>query len=276
MYDGFYINLKTSTKRNQKLRENLKSLCILDRYTRIEGVNGKEEYPKHPDIGINAGSLGVALSHQKILQENLDNPRHLHILEDDAFLHKSVTEVFTGACDKVEWDIIFTDVYFSILSIQNFYKLNKKMKNFKENNSVSLINLYSIPFKGSTSYFIHKNSIRKLHHLICQDTFQIKNDCHINNLVQKKKITALAFIPFVTTLSSKSTCSTINESYNSNLLALDILRKAFFIDADWDKLCQKAKTHKHSLDISPLVQIFSDTTEIILDNIDKERYMNET
>ncbi len=150
------------------------------------------------------------------------------------------------------------------------------MKNFKENNSVSLINLYSIPFKGMTSYFINKDSIRKIHHLICQDTFQIKNDCYINNLVQEKKITALAFIPFVSTLSFQNTCSTINESYNSNLLALEILREAFFIDANWDKLCEKAKTHKQGLDINPLIQIYSDTNEIILDNIDKERYVNET
>jgi GR25 family glycosyltransferase involved in LPS biosynthesis len=276
MYDGFYINLKTSTKRNQELRENLKSLDLLDRYTRIEGVNGRAEYPKHHNIGVNAGSLGCSLSHMKVLQENLDNPRHLHILEDDAVLHKSVSEVFIGVCDKVEWDIIFTSVYFSFLSLRNFHKLKESMKNYREHNAVSLTNLYSIPFKGLTSYFINKDSIRKIHQLICQDTFQRKNDSYINKLVQEKKITAWVSIPFVSTLSSENTFSTINESYNSNLLALEILREAFFIDADWDRLCQKAKTHREGLDVHPLIQIYSDTNEIILDNIDKARYMNDT
>lgn len=275
MYKGYYINLKQSKTRNNFMQEQFKKLRIEKKYTRSEAVNGKEVYSKYK-TKLNEGSLGCWLSHEKILSSNYDSKQHIHILEDDAFLSPAFVKAFEAFESKVEWDIIFTDVYFSMLTPSNFYKINEKYKLFKDKKQISLLNLYGIPFNATTSYFINKNSIKKLDSLLGRNyNSTIKHDSKINNLIQTKKLKAYIMIPFTTTISSSSDVSTIDESYNTNLLAMDFIRKSFFIEANTKKILKEIDSIKEDEDNNSLVGIYTKSTKIILNNLDNKRHMKK-
>ena len=268
--------MKKSVERDMQTKNQLQKLGLKDSYTRFEGINGLDVFQNYQST-LDAGSLGCGLSHVKIVEDNLDSNEHLHIIEDDIILHPSMSKVFESVAGKIEWDLIYTDLYFSLLSPVNFYKINEKIKLFKEKNQVSLMSLKGIPFSSATSYFINKSSIKKVSSLIGKEWIKNneKRPMHINRLTQQGKLKAFVFLPFVTTISAHNINSTINESYNSNLLAMDMLRKALFIGADINTLAKEAKSHSAEVDDNPLIRIYTETTKMILDNMDKNLYVKK-
>lgn len=275
MFKGYYINLKHSKDRNNSIKKQLKKLRLEHKYKRIEAINGDKVYNQYI-TKLDKGSLGCWLSHEKILSSNYNSTEHLHILEDDALLSSAFIPAFESLQSKVNWDIIFTDVYFSMMTPSNFCKINEKQKLFKEKKQISLLNLYGIPFNGTTSYFINKNSIEKFDKLMGRDySSTFKHDSKINYLIQTKKLNAYTMMPFTTSISSSSTESTIDEKYNTNLLAMDFIRKSFFIEANTQQILQEVKNIKKEPDDSILVDIYTSSTKIMLNNIHNKRYIKK-
>ncbi|MEA1915301.1 MAG: glycosyltransferase family 25 protein [Campylobacterota bacterium] len=275
MYQGYYINLKHSVKRNTFMQNHLKKLNLLKKYKRSEGVNGKEVYHNYK-TKLNPGSLGCWLSHEQILTANETAQQHIHIIEDDTILSQLLPNIFKSIPTNLEWDIIFTDVYFSMLNPSNFYKINEKYKLYEQKKQVSLLNLKGIPFSGTSSYFVNKNSIKKFNHLMGKDyDTSVKHDTKISNLVQAKKLKAYTFIPFLSTISTLSDASTIDQNYNTNLMAMDLIRKSFYIGSDTHKILQKAREIAKKEDDSPLVDIYTTATNIILNNLNNKRHVSK-
>ncbi len=258
------------------MRHQLEKAGLSANYTRIEGIYGLDVCQNN-ETSLDAGSIGCGLSHLKIMEENFESSEHLHIIEDDIVLHPSVPKVFEGVADKLEWDLIYTDLYFSLLSPANFYKINEKIKLFREKNQVSLVSLQGIPFSGASSYFVNKNSIKKVHSLIGKEWINNseKHTMHINRLTQQGKMKVYMFMPFTTTLSARNVDSVIDESYNSNRVAMDILRKALYIDADIYTLSKEARSHSALSDDNPLIRVYTETTKMMLNNMDKNLYIRK-
>lgn len=273
MYKGFYINLEKSKDRNTLIQKNLKQLKIEKKYERVEGINGKEIYQNY-ETKLNPGSLGCWLSHEKILEENIGSDKHIHILEDDALLSPAVPKMFNNLNLNIEWDIIFTDVYFSLLSPNNFFKLFEKYKLFKEKNQISLMSLYGIPFNAATSYLVNKNSIEKLNKLLGKNySGSIKHDTAINNLVQQKKLKAYVTVPFISTITSLNSNSTINETeHNTNLIAMDLIRKSFYIESNINNLHAEVENLKRKEETNKIIDIYTTSTSIILNNIHNKKF----
>lgn len=273
MFKGYYINLKESYERNNFIQKQLKDLNIDKKYNRLEAIKGSQVFNNYK-TKLNEGSLGCWLSHEKVLTLNKNTNEHLHILEDDARLSSALMPTFKAFESKVDWDIIFTDVYFSMLSPSNFYKIHEKYKLFKEKKQISLINLFGLPFNGTTSYFVNKNSIEKLDNLVGRDyNTTIKHDTRINNLVQQKKLKAYLTVPFLTSISNLSDNSTIDETYNTNLLAMDFIRKSFFINSNTEKILKETKKTQGLEDDDSVVDIYTTSTKIILNNLHNKRHM---
>ncbi len=266
-YNGFYINLKRELQRDDYMRQELKELDF-NNYIRFEAIDGKK-LAKEVESNIDIGSLGCGFSHKNILKENLNSKKHLHILEDDAKMYKYLPDIFKLFAPKVEWDIIYTDLYLSMLSPVTFYNLNEKYKLYKNIGEISIVNLRGIDFSGATSYFVNKNSIQKLYDFLDTPWYKTqKHDTYINSLVQEGKLQAYTTMPFVSTLSQHSVNSTINSHYNSNMLALDTLRKAFYIKSDQKSIAKELKDKTKHMNFTAMSEIYAHTSKIVLHNLD--------
>ncbi len=268
-YRGFYINLKKDIKRNKSILKNLNDLD-LNNYERFAAYDG-EKLAKMYRSRINPGSLGSGFSHRGVLDKNIDSDYHLHIIEDDVILHKYLPKIFESIKDKMEWDIIYTDMYFSLLSPESFYMFHEKYKLYQEKGDFSVVNLKGINFSGASSYFVNKKSIKKIHSLLSIEWFKhSKHDAYINTLVQKGELNAFVIVPFVSTLSEHSRNSTIDKTYSTNMLAMDSLRKAFYINAPLKELSNSIKEETKVIKCSEIIDIYTNSTKIMLNNLDKK------
>ncbi len=271
-YKGYYINLKKDRVRNDHMKKHLQDLGFSN-YTRFEALDGKVLTQKFK-TNLDTGSLGCGFSHKSILELNADSDKHLHITEDDALLYKHLPNIFNTINTKVDWDIIYTDIYFSMLSPISFFQLHEKYKLYKEKGDISIVNLKGIEFSGATSYFVNKNSINKFNDFLDSDWYKhAKHDTYINTLVQKGMLKAFVIVPFISTLSHHSIQSTIDESYNSNMLALDTLRKSFYIEAKHKALSTTLKKSMENIAFSDMVEIYTDATKVSQHNLDKKLHV---
>jgi GR25 family glycosyltransferase involved in LPS biosynthesis len=268
-YRGFYINLAESRDRNRLIRDHLQALGLAGHYERFEGVRGADIAADYQSP-LNAGSIGCGLSHQRLLATHGDCGDHLHILEDDAILHPRLPTLFAQVAESRPWDLIFTDIYFSVLSPQNFQQFNRLIARYRTNEATALVNLRGLPFVGATSYFIHRNSIAKVADLLGTRWIRhCKHDTHINNLVQAGQLEAFAFMPFLSTRSALFEQSTIDPEYTSLMHAMDLQRAAFYADADLEHLRLEAGQLGPGGQPNPLVGIYIETTRSILEHIDQ-------
>lgn len=268
-YRGYYINLATSRDRDRELRAHLQSLGLDAHYTRFEAVRGADVAAAYQSP-LNAGSIGCGLSHQRLLAAHRDSGMHLHVLEDDAVLHPRLPELFAQVADSLPWDLLFTDIYFSMLTPQNFQQLNRVATRHRTQGGAALVNLRGMPFSGNTSYFVHRNSIGKVADLLGTDWIrQCKHDTFISNLVQAGQLRAFVLMPFLSTRSSLFEDSTIDSEYTSLMRAMDLQRTAFYADADLEKLAREAGHLGPGGPRNPLLEVYVETTRSILAHIDQ-------
>ena len=268
-YRGSYINLAESRDRDRQLRDHLLSLGLGSHYARFEAVRGADEAAAYQSP-LNAGSIGCGLSHQRLLAAHRDSGSHLHVLEDDAVLHPRLPSLFSQVADSLPWDLLFTDIYFSLLTPQHFQQLNRLATRHRANGGAALVNLRGMPFSGNTSYFVHRNSIGKVADLLGTDWIrQCKHDTFISNLVQAGRLRAFVMMPFLSTRSSLFEESTIDSEYTSLMRAMDLQRAAFYADADLDRLSREAGQLGPGGGRNQLLEIYVETTRSILAHIDQ-------
>lgn len=268
-YRGYYINLRESTDRDRLLREHLAALGLADRYERFEAIRGSD-VAAAAGSPLNAGSIGCGLSHQQLLASNRHAGVHLHVLEDDAVIHDRLPDWFTNLPTTLSWDLLYTDVYFSMLSPQTFQQLNRLVKAYRDSGTVALVNLQGVPAVGATSYFVHRDSIGKVADLLGTDWIsRCKHDDHLNHLVQAGQLRACSTVPFLSTRSTLGCRSTIDPGYTSLMQAMDLQRAALFADANLGELAEQAKQLRLGGPDNPLLTVYAETTRAILEHIDQ-------
>lgn len=268
MFQGYYINLKKDKRRKKDLLSHFKKLGI-NNYKRYDAIVGSD-VKKQFNSPLSAGELGCSFSHLNLIKENIFRDVHIHIIEDDVILHKDLANIFESLNNKLEWDIIYTDVYFSFLDPVKFFSIYQKYQQFKNTGELSLINLQTLSFSATSSYFINKNSLQKVYNLLNnQEYLKVVNSEYINKLVQSGALKAYAMMPFFSTLSQNSEKSTIDENYTTTMFAMDSLRKSLYVDADQQLLQKAMSKKKNSMSISSHVNIYADSNKIVLDNLDK-------
>jgi len=165
MYQGFYINLARDHQKRDRIEKNVLSIGLSEIYSRCDAVDGTK-IAEDFESQLMAGELGCWMSHLSILHNQMLKDRHIHVIEDDALLHRDIAKVFNAFTRQVtEWDVLFTD-FFVPYDLYLFKSMHEAVMNYKQNREIRVLKLDNIKFACANSYFVHKDSIRKLYKLL--------------------------------------------------------------------------------------------------------------
>jgi hypothetical protein len=261
-YLGYYINLDRSIQRKKEIATQLEQLQLLSQYSRFPAADGNVLNLKNSRLL--TGEIGCFISHYQLLKKNLHLINHLHIMEDDVVLSRTMNPALQMLLNSNvidNFDIIFTDTCLplDILKIRDFKTLLDNSVGKDESGRIIDIRKFHVLdlkeiYNGSTSSFlVHKNAITKMHGILEQE---IKNGLHnpldifIRGKIREGLIRAACIFPFVTSIRiDHLLTSTISEksTYDLSLLAYSLLRHSFFIECDWDKCNELFIAHfKHN------------------------------
>lgn len=237
MYRGFYINLDRDNDKREAIQKNLSDIGLAGNYERVEAVDGTAVSEQYSSM-LTPGELGCWMSHLGILQGQIGQGRHIHILEDDALVHKGIAKVFAGFCEQVtRWDLFFTD-FFVPHDIYLFKLLHGALEHYRQSGELRIFRLDNIKFACATSYFVHKDSIGKLYRLLRSCGRENKPfDLTMRDAAACGEVVAYAVIPFFSTLSSYCQQSSIR-SYDNYRRAFDLYRHSFYVDAKLEQLAE--------------------------------------
>jgi GR25 family glycosyltransferase involved in LPS biosynthesis len=151
------------------------------------------------------------LSHRKLIEACLTDERPILVLEDDAVFGD-------GTCDTIDrflqgdagsgWDIAFTDV--CIPFAHTMVDLIRLRRQWAATGQVSLLDLSTMAFGGSTAYLVNGRSKRKLAALLSAATrLDLPYDLYLRNLFRARRLTGFVFFPFITSVSELSEVSQV-------------------------------------------------------------------
>ncbi|MFK5985239.1 MAG: putative 2OG-Fe(II) oxygenase [Pseudomonadota bacterium] len=232
---GFYINLDSSSDRNEFLQQHLSTRGLLEKYQRFNATAlDKEKVATATVPKFSTPSLmGNWLSHFEIINQNIKNDFPLHICEDDIYF----PDAFLSHLNKIhlpkQWDILFLDAFLP----KEFFiyeQFRPCLKKFLNDDQISLISLNDLGFNGSTtSYIINPDSKQKLSQLLDFNTNSSNIafiDQYLSQLILHNKIKAYCTFPFLTSLSAHAHKSTLQDVEDEMMSHLYHYRKSIFID----------------------------------------------
>jgi GR25 family glycosyltransferase involved in LPS biosynthesis len=250
-YAGFYINLDRRPDLQAEMQAELARHGLADRYARYSAADGNALKLSNPHI--KNGEMGCFTSHYLLLKQNLGSDKHIHIIEDDVIFGpqaKQVLDSVIGNPGFDDYDIVYTDVFVPLLN--DVYKGYKKFfdrtvrldaQGNIEKASFTVINLRGIGFGSTSSYFVNRHSIGKLHDLYAAEITsepKTSNDLFIRRKVESGELKVGVLFPFITSVKLDHITETTIEHVHHKLsaLAVHMARYAFYIGADRQLLKQ--------------------------------------
>jgi hypothetical protein len=254
MVSGFWINLDRAIERRRVMEGRLKA-AGMGHYQRVVGVDGAVNYAGLPRPGV----MGCWRGHLAALRLGAAAGGVVQVLEDDTLLGvgaKNVLDPLVMASVLENYDLVFTDVLLDYLTSQKyfraFYEAARVVKKNEVPAKVSLVDLKSIIFSCSNSYFIHPQRIGRVLEMLEWEfrSLNMQNpepiDMVIRRLVLSGAMTAAVTCPFLTSIDlTLMADSSINDPADvmlqKTLLLQNIHRQAFFYGADDRSLTAKVK-----------------------------------
>ncbi len=264
MYRGFFLNLDRSRDRHDTIARNIQEAGLSAVYQRFPAVDGRtlgSQYQSQLD----PGNLGLWLSHEQLVSQNLASDSHLHILEDDAVLPADAAKWFPIYLHSTleTWDLLFTEALLSPLDLSLLKFFSKSREEFASGRG-KLRSLKGIEFSGTSSLFINKASIGKYLNLISGQWKQgLPLDIFLRLAISGGTLQAYVTAPFLTTISRHSEVSNIKARSRSSII-LDIYRRGLYKDADIPALNREMQQHLKDVKNSPLNALFVQTTHFLL------------
>jgi GR25 family glycosyltransferase involved in LPS biosynthesis len=252
-YSGFYINLDRSAQRKEEIESQLKQLQLFPQYSRFPAADGNVLNLERSSIL--SSEIGCFTSHYLILEKNLNQTDHLHVIEDDVILSPATKPTlqmlpYSGVLDN--FDIIFTDtcVPLDLYTIRAYKNLFDSSVEKNESGRIMALKKYTVVdlkdsyIAGMSSYLVHKNAVAKMHEIFRQAMkigLRQPIDLFLRDKIREGVIRAACIFPFITSIRLEhlvtSTMSDRSE-YNLSLLAISLIRHSFFVECDWAK-CNK-------------------------------------
>jgi GR25 family glycosyltransferase involved in LPS biosynthesis len=257
-YLGFYINLDSSPNRKEEIVTQLEQLQLLSQYSRFSAADGNVLNFKNSSL--RAGEIGCFTSHYLLLEKNLTQTQHLHVIEDDVILSqatKPTLQMLLNSKLLDNFDIIFTDTClpFDLFKIRAYKTLFDSSVGKDESGRLISVKEFTVidlkeSYIGATSSFlVHKNAIAKLYNILQQEMkigLHKPLDLFIRDKIREGLISAACIFPFITSIRlDHLVTSTISErsEHDLSLLALSLIRHSFFIECDWAKCNQLIVDH---------------------------------
>jgi GR25 family glycosyltransferase involved in LPS biosynthesis len=263
MYQGLFINLARNEARRMAMTRHLEQIGAASRYRRVEAVDGRAVAPHYPTT-LDPGNLGLWLSHVQLLEAARESPEHLHIIEDDTILVSNPVERFDGFLRQADeqlmgWDLMFTDIVVWAQDVGLFRSLARMIQQFEQTGDVSIVDLKSLVFAATSSFFVNRQSINKLADLIATRwRLGVPIDIYLRDLVHQGALKAYLTVPFQTTVSQDSLQSDIASGDARSLAVITAYRRMFFQDANLPSLAaemqQLIKGATHSARASVYLQ----------------------
>jgi GR25 family glycosyltransferase involved in LPS biosynthesis len=255
-YLGFYINLDRSPQRREDIVAQLEQLQLLSQYTRFSGADGNV---LNCNSSLRIGEIGCFTSHYLLLEKNLTETHHLHVMEDDVILSHATNPTLRMLLDSEafdNFDIIFTDTLlpFDSLAIRKYKTLFDNSVEKNESGKITSIKEYTVIdlrecfFACTSSLVIHRNAIVKLYNLLHQEIKvgpRYPIDLFIREKVYAGEIRAGCIFPFIASIRLENMFdSTIRDPKKGELsgLAMTLLRHSFFVECDLAK-CNELAVH---------------------------------
>ncbi|UFS72788.1 glycosyltransferase family 25 protein [Geomonas sp. RF6] len=222
-----------AVERRKLLEQHLQDAGLSQRYARFPAIDGTA-ITYGPDAVAGSPVLGCTLSHLSIVKDQLDSGKHLHIIEDDAILHRDIGRVlehFATHEQAPEWDVLMTDLFLPP-DLYLFKYLHEKYVESMKSGTVTFIDIQSWEFAGATSYFVNKDSkekfLRMMEHGFSDHT---PYDIRLRTLAKNGMLKVFTCFPFFSTLSESSSDSTIAGGFR-HVLPLSEYRRSFYVAAD--------------------------------------------
>ena len=250
---GFYINMHASTERKKLCEVSISTTGLASAYQRFPAINGQDVAKSYPNFKLSPGKLGCWLSHMEVIEKNLDNPAHLHILEDD-FIFTEGFQILLNNIDTIEkkigeWDIIFTDVDVTDMrNVSSIRQLIRDVDNLFNANKVRFENATKIYAAGNSSYVVHKNKKHKLLSIMREGfkTGNVPKDIYLREQIRKGKIKAFVTLPFLTSVAESFNDSTIIGTIretNPSIMFATLFRQSLAWGADTKSLLEDFQSH---------------------------------
>ena len=177
-YLGFYINLDRSPKRREGIEAQLEKLQLLSQYSRFAAADGNVLNLQKSSL--RTGEIGCFTSYYLLLEKNLTQTHHLHVIEDDVILSRDTNPTLRMLLDSDtfdNFDILFTDTLlpFDSLAIREYKTLFDDSVEKSETGRIISIKKYTVIdlrqcfFACTSSFVIHRNAIVKLYNLLQQE-----------------------------------------------------------------------------------------------------------
>jgi GR25 family glycosyltransferase involved in LPS biosynthesis len=250
-YRGFYINLDRSPDRRQAVEAQLARLGWTGQYCRFPANDGGGEFSS---AALSKSELGCFVSHYRVLQQNIDSPEHLHIIEDDAVLAGCTRDMInqlidTGLID--DHDLLLTDM---VLPLDiDFYQRARKMFESDVVRSAdgrrTTIRFSLMPYTACmASYIVNWRSIGRIHELLHNELAagaRVPIDILIRNAAAQGRLRVKCLFPFITSVLPEKFPSTLDRGDRdwTSDLAMQIARHSFYVECDQGDLLRLADRH---------------------------------
>ena len=241
MYQGFYLNLDRNAERRTALVRHLEQLGVAERYQRLAAVDGRAVADQYV-TKLDPGSLGVWLSHAKLVRIVADTKLHVHVIEDDTVFARNAIRNFEMMLEYADaqltgWDLIFTDIHVPPDNFSLFRDLCRMRQCWEPKTKLTLTDLQPIVFACTSSFFLNRQSIGKYAELMSEKwKVGYPIDVYLRNLVHLGCLKAYLTVPFQTSVSRDALDSDIRGGLDASRVAATIYRRAFFEDANLQSL----------------------------------------
>ena len=247
-YAGRFINMDRSVERRSVLEAQFAALGCSDRYARFPAVDGQSL--DRTRSSLTAGECGCFESHYRCIKESMGDDRPLHIVEDDVVFGPrtlpALDQVIGDAFGRGE--MVFTDLFVrgelvTIQLLMNYYRLSGALEARTGGQApwprfVNFLDLKSISFAGSASYFLRNDAKPRMLSLMERELAAgptVPVDIFFHRVIHDGEITACCTLPFLTSVDPAAIVSTTIEGrpqLSGSALAFFMLRNYFFVDKD--------------------------------------------
>ena len=241
-YKGYFINLDRSDGRRRDIQTQLLDLGLAGSYERFPAVDGRALDPEQFKLYAAKPGSPAASPPSGALEAGRRDRTHLHIIEDDVVLARSLAPTLASIIDRgllARYDLVYTDtlVPFKPELIREYLRIAEQ-SGAGGPERIQLVNLRGRLKACQASYLVNRESVDKIIALLAAEVragITLPVDIHLRNLVNSGALNAALTLPFLTAVRLDQTlATTVQGEYEAavSVMLHNLLRNQFFVDRD--------------------------------------------
>lgn len=225
-----FINLDKAVERRTAIEASLAAVPSL-RAVRFAAVTAAQA--QHVPGKLTAPEKGCFLSHLRVLEQTVDDPDPLLVLEDDAVISPRFPDMADQALSPQasDWDILFTDV--GIGATGPMMTLARARHELAAASEFRLIDLAGLPFFASTAYIVRPQAKAKLLAALRElPELDVPYDLYLRRLVASGRLKASVCFPFATSVDDLAASQIQAHEHAFADRTFNTFRRLMYVDAD--------------------------------------------